>query len=39
VDDAGRHAAARLGDGVLATDILESLPRALVHGRRAAPLG
>ncbi|MCI4357177.1 MAG: NAD(P)H-hydrate dehydratase [Thermoplasmata archaeon] len=39
VDDAGRHASARLGDGLLATDLIDSLPRALVHGRRAAPLG
>jgi hydroxyethylthiazole kinase-like uncharacterized protein yjeF len=37
--DAGRLAAAELGDGLLATDLIGQLPVALREGLRFAPLG
>jgi ADP-dependent NAD(P)H-hydrate dehydratase / NAD(P)H-hydrate epimerase len=37
--DAGRLAAAELGDGLLATDLLAQIPVALREGLRFAPLG
>jgi ADP-dependent NAD(P)H-hydrate dehydratase / NAD(P)H-hydrate epimerase len=36
MDDAARRAASRLGEGLLASDLLERLPGTLLDGRRAA---
>jgi hydroxyethylthiazole kinase-like uncharacterized protein yjeF len=39
LDDAAHHAASVLGDGLLATDLLDQIPVALLGGLRTARLG